>query len=120
MRKKASGKATANPGPVEESVEREPRSAAMAARGIETGTDFAGLMSALMTDVLGGKVSPMVCNAACNAAGKLLKVVEMQHRYGTPSSSHGAKELVLCDSSSDSKAIKIAKLESDLAELKQA
>jgi hypothetical protein len=39
-------------------------------------------MSALMSDVLDGTVTPGVCNAAVNAGGKLLKVVEMQIRYG--------------------------------------
>lgn len=41
-------------------------------------------MSALMVDVIQGSVSNGVCNAACNAGGKLLKVVELQYRYGTP------------------------------------
>ena len=39
-------------------------------------------MSALMSDVVEGRISPAVSNAACNAGGKLLKVVEMQYRYG--------------------------------------
>lgn len=39
-------------------------------------------MSALMSDLLAGTVSPQVGNAACNAGGKLLKIIEMQHRYG--------------------------------------
>jgi len=39
-------------------------------------------MSALISDVLEGRVTPGVCNAAVNAGGKLLKVVEMQQRYG--------------------------------------
>lgn len=39
-------------------------------------------MSALMTDIIDGTVSPQVGNAACNAGGKLLKVVEMQLQYG--------------------------------------
>lgn len=40
------------------------------------------MMSALMSDVLEGRVTPGVCNAAVNAGGKLLKVVDMAHRYG--------------------------------------
>lgn len=40
-------------------------------------------MSALLTDVLEGKITPNVANAACNAGGKLLKVVEMQYKYGS-------------------------------------
>lgn len=57
------------------------RSGAIAKRGIRTGEDFANFMSALMSDVIDGSVSPVVSNAAVNAAGKLLKVVEMQYRY---------------------------------------
>lgn len=39
------------------------------------------MMSALMSDVIEGKVPPQVCNAACNAGGKLLKTVELEHRF---------------------------------------
>jgi hypothetical protein len=41
------------------------------------------MMSALMSDVIEGNVTPQVSNAAVNAGGKLLKVVEMQLKYGT-------------------------------------
>ena len=60
--------------------------------GIKTGKDFAQFMSALMGDLISGDVTPGVGNAACNAGGKLLKVVEMQHRYGVRS---GSNEQVL-------------------------
>jgi hypothetical protein len=55
-------------------------------------------MSCLITDVLTGALAPGVCNAAVNAGGKLLKVVEMQYRYGKPSvdgAKSGAPELQL-------------------------
>lgn len=58
------------------------RSVAISANGVRTGEEFANLMSALMCDVLDGRVNPVVANAAVNAGGKLLKVVEMQYRYG--------------------------------------
>lgn len=62
------------------------RSAAIAKNGVRTGEDFANLMSALMSDVIEGNVSPIVANATVNAGGKLLKVVQMQmqYRYSTP------------------------------------
>jgi hypothetical protein len=41
-------------------------------------------MSALMSDLLEGNITPIVANATVNAGGKLLKVVEMQYRYGAP------------------------------------
>jgi hypothetical protein len=63
------------------------RSGPIAAAGVQSGEDFANLMSALMSDILDGSVSPMVANAAVNAGGKLLKITEMQHKYGTPKES---------------------------------
>lgn len=65
--------------------ESHSRSAELARQGVQTGEDFANLMSALMSDVLDGSVSPAVANAATNAGGKLLKIVQMQmqYRYGT-------------------------------------
>lgn len=58
------------------------RSSAIAEQGIQTGQQFASLMSALMTDLVTGAVTPEIGNATCNAGGKLLKIVEMQHKYG--------------------------------------
>ena len=62
---------------------KPPRSMAVAANGVKTGHDFANLMSALMSDLIEGRVTPSIGNATCNAGGKLLKVVEMQYKYGT-------------------------------------
>ena len=62
----------------------KPRSLAVAAGGVHTGAEFANLMSAVMSDVISGSLSPDVANAACNAGGKLLKVVEMQYKYAPP------------------------------------
>jgi hypothetical protein len=64
-------------------IDKRPRSLDIAARGIKTGGDFANLMSALMSDLIEGRVTPNIGNATCNAGGKLLKVVEMQYKYGT-------------------------------------
>lgn len=52
-------------------------------------------MSSLMSDIISGRITPSVGNAACNAGGKLLKVVEMQQKYGTQGAGHGEKLLVL-------------------------
>lgn len=59
-----------------------PRCLAIAQKGITTGNHFAGMMSALMADLIEGRITPGVGNATCNAGGKLLKVVEMQAKYG--------------------------------------
>jgi hypothetical protein len=76
--------------------ESAPRSLAISERGIRTGCDFANMMSALISDIIAGRVTPQVGNAACNAGGKLLKIVEMQHQYGTPREG-GGKEIVLAN-----------------------
>jgi hypothetical protein len=76
-----------------------PRSLAISEQGVTTGKEFASLMSALMSDVIAGRVTPSVGNAACNAGGKLLKVVEMQYKYGTNGPGQGEKVLALADRS---------------------
>jgi hypothetical protein len=52
-------------------------------------------MSALMSDVIDGTISPNIANATVNAGGKLLKVVEMQYRYGSPKESSKPMTLTL-------------------------
>lgn len=59
-----------------------PRSVTIASKGITTGNEFASMMSALMADLVEGRITPGVGNATCNAGSKLLKVVEMQAKYG--------------------------------------
>jgi hypothetical protein len=75
-----------------------PRSLDIASRGVSTGGQFAGLMSALMSDLIDGRITPSVGNAVCNAGGKLLKVVEMQQRWGTSRRDGGPKDLMLSQS----------------------
>lgn len=53
------------------------------------------MMSALMSDIISGRVTPAVGNATCNAGGKLLKIVEMQYKYGTQGGNQGARVLTL-------------------------
>ncbi len=67
----------------------------VAEHGIKTGHDFANFMSALMSDLIEGHVTPNIGNAACNAGGKLLKVVEMEYKYGTRGPGAGKRTLVL-------------------------
>lgn len=59
-----------------------PKSIALAERGIHTGSEFASVMSALLTDTIAGRIDPQVANSVCNISGKLLKVVELQYKYG--------------------------------------
>jgi hypothetical protein len=71
------GKAVAN-------TAENPRSLKFARDGIRSGEDFANTMSALMSDLIEGSITPEVGNAVCNAGGKLLKMVEMQYKYASP------------------------------------
>lgn len=78
-----------------------PRSMAIASEGVKSGGQFAMLMSALMSDLIDGRITPSVGNAVCNAGGKLLKVVEMQQRWGTQKVEGGPRDLTLAIGSSD-------------------
>jgi hypothetical protein len=60
----------------------KPRSYAIATAGIRTSTDFAALFAAVMADVMDERLTTEKALALCNAGGKLLKCVEMQHKYG--------------------------------------
>ncbi len=75
--------------------DRRPRSAEIAGRGIRSAFDFAEFMSALIADVINEDVSHSAAGVAVAAGGKLLKVVEMQQRYGVPRPD-GGKDLSLC------------------------
>jgi hypothetical protein len=39
-------------------------------------------MGSLVSDAITGDVDPRQINAACNAAGKQLRYVELAHKYG--------------------------------------
>jgi hypothetical protein len=51
-------------------------------------------MSNLMSDLLAQRVSPRVGTAVCNAGGKLLKVAELQFKYGN-ADDQGGKDISL-------------------------
>lgn len=75
-----------------------PRFADFAERGIRSGSDFAGGMGALMSDLWFGLIDPRTSNAIVNAGGRMLKVVEMQYKYGRAAednSGHKHLDLVL-------------------------
>lgn len=96
-----------------------PRSVQIASRGIRTADDAANFQSALLGDVMTGSVTEKRSNAACNAMGKLLKIVDMKHRYGGDSRENN-KPLQLADPDDASRAgieAKKAKLKAELAQL---
>jgi hypothetical protein len=82
MATKRKANAERNKAPDQVRANHKPRSLEIAAKGVRTGHDFANLMSALMSDLIEGRVTPSIGNATCNAGGKLLKVVEMSYKYG--------------------------------------
>jgi hypothetical protein len=61
---------------------KKARCVAVADNGVKTGAQFAQLMSLLIGDIASDRIDAKTANAMCNAGGKLLKVVEMQHKYG--------------------------------------
>jgi len=91
--------AAKNPQSIEDG---QPRCIKIAQRGVRTGGDFASLMAALMSDVIEGRVSAQTANAACNAGGKLLKIVDMQIKYATKNGAGRERELNLLNSGSTS------------------
>ena len=64
-------------------------------QGITTCSQLAKGMSLMMADILAERVSTSVANSVCNSAGKMLKAVEMQQRYGKTPKDGGEKELKL-------------------------
>lgn len=64
-------------------------------RGITNCGQLAKGMSLLMADLLSERVSTSVANSVCNSAGKMLKSVEMQQRYGKTKRGTSEKELEL-------------------------
>lgn len=72
-----------------------PKSLEVVRGGIHTANDFATLMGALMGDLIEGSVNAQVGNATCKAGANLLKVIEMQHKYGTAQPLTEKKTLVL-------------------------
>ena len=73
----------------------KPQCLIVARAGIDKGSQFAQFMSALIGDLIEGRISPQTANAACNAGGKLLKVVEMQYKYGQIPGEKGARRELL-------------------------
>lgn len=73
----------------------------VSARGIKTSQDFNDTMTALIGDLLAGRVTPQVGNAVCNAGGKLLKMVELQAKYGQrpPEKSQASDKVITLSSS---------------------
>jgi len=76
-------------------IQEPPNCLVISERGIKTDRDFAQFMSAVMGDVIAGRLSTTKATTATRAGAAMLKVIEMRHRYG--SGDDGAKSLRLID-----------------------
>jgi hypothetical protein len=76
-------------------VTKQSRSLSLALKGIRTVDDFNDVMSALMTDMLSGDVTPDIGNAVVNAGGKLLKAAMLREKYGTRTQGGRSAGLIL-------------------------
>lgn len=65
-------------------VRSKARSLAIAQHGLATGFDTINMLTATITDVLEENVTVGQANVVVNAIGKVLKVVELQFKYGKP------------------------------------
>lgn len=74
-----------------------PRAAKVASDGVKTSREFASMMSTLMVDILENRIDPRAANAVCNAGGKLLRMVELEHKYGDPKVKQQERTLTLSE-----------------------
>ena len=74
-----------------------PNCLAISERGIRTAQDFAQFMSAVMGDVIAGRLSNGKASATTRSGMALLKVIEMQYRYGSETDQPGKRTLRLID-----------------------
>ena len=94
MSKSSKGNTPSSPPPDPREV-AVPKCLSIAERGIKDSSDFTNFFSALMTDLAQKTVVANVANAMCNAGGKLLKMVELEIRYGQQVPGKGRKRLVV-------------------------
>lgn len=77
---------------------KEATSAKMLAEtGVSDSRKCANVLGAIALDVLQERITPQTGNTACNAIGKLLKVKELEIKYGLSPSNGGTKRLELTD-----------------------
>ena len=82
-----------------------PTCVALADKGINTGGDFLRMMTALMADTVMGRVTPQTANATCNVAGKIIRMVELEHKHGRQVEGSTERILALTPITSELKTI---------------
>lgn len=63
-------------------VSENSKSRALSLRGLNSVDKVSGFVSALISDMMIGHVPPKIGNPIVNATGKILKGLELKHRYG--------------------------------------
>ena len=75
---------------------KQTRSLTIARQGLKTGFDTINMLTATITDVLEEEITTNQANVVVNAVGKVLKVVELQQKYGKPKDGGGRdRDLIL-------------------------
>jgi hypothetical protein len=74
---------------------KQTRSLLIARQGLKTGFDTINMLTATITDVLEEEITTNQANVVVNAVGKVLKVVELQQKYGKPKEGGRDRDLVL-------------------------
>lgn len=69
----------------------------LASDGIQDSRKCANVLGAIALDVLTSQITPQVGNTACNAIGKMLKVKELEIKYGLSGEPGEPKRLQLTD-----------------------
>ena len=87
---------TMTPASTPEKTPRQTRSLGIARGGLRSGFDTINMLTATITDVLEEEITTNQANVVVNAIGKVLKVVELQQKYGKPKGTDGRdRDLVL-------------------------
>lgn len=66
----------------------------IAKRGLNTSNEYATLMAALLADLGEGTITPEVGAVMVKVGNSMLKVVEMQHRYGAVKNAQRSLQLI--------------------------
>ena len=73
-----------------------PASLTVARKGIKSSSDFCEFYAAMISDVVSGQMTPQQANAACNGGDKIIKMLDLERKYGTrPDSPRRSMRLAL-------------------------
>jgi hypothetical protein len=99
-------------------VAEKPRSAIIASVGLSNSRKTKEFLSALIGDVMNDNVATKTATVAVNATRQLLRVVELEHKYGRPESQD--KVLAITEQAADPLAAEEEELRGRLATIEAA